>query len=84
MVSLPHRDSLPIGPLQQRDEILPADAQPLPDICWLNGALTAEIVEHPGELLQGFTGIVPVALHCLNPPACRGQPEERLQVPMPS
>lgn len=83
MVSLPHRDPLPVSPLQQRDEVLPADAQPLANICRLNGALTAEIVEDPGELLQGFTGIVPVALHCLNPAACRRQPEERLQIPMP-
>ena len=83
MVSLTDRDSLPIGPLQERDEILPTDAQPLPDICRLDGSLPAEIVEYPGELLQSFSGIVPVALHCLNPPACRGQPEERLQIPMP-
>ena len=67
-IALTNRDPLLVRPLQERNEKLTADTEPISHLGRNDGPVPAQILEHAGELLQCFPGVVAVALYRHNSP----------------
>ena len=77
----PHGDPLPVRPFKQGNEVFPGYSEPIA-YCGRNYvSFLPQLGEDRSKLLEGFAAVVPVPLNCLNPPACRSQPQDRQNVP---
>ena len=67
------RKAFPVRPFEQRDEILAADAQPLPHHRGDDVGVPAELGERLDEAVERRAGVVAIPFHRLDPAARGGQ-----------
>src|SRR6185312_4629590 len=76
----PHRDTLSVRPLEQRDEILAADAEPVSDIGRNDGSVAAELLQGAGKALQRLARVVSIPLNGLDVTPGRCQAKRRRDI----
>src|SRR4051794_9356313 len=82
-LSHPHSYSLSISPLEQRNEVLPGNAEPLTDCRGDNLTFPPQLVQYRRELVQRLPSVVTVSLHCLDLPAGGSEPQNCKHIPAP-
>src|ERR1041385_6305945 len=76
-----HGDAPGIGPLEQRNEVLTADTQPLAHRGRLDLTGASDLPDGRGKSVERFDSVISVALDRFDQPATRGQAECRHHVP---
>src|SRR6185503_193890 len=77
------RDPASIGPFQERNQVFPADPQPVTNLAGGDDPCFAQVEKGFDQLLKGGPGIVPVPLHRFELSVSYRQPERSREVSRP-
>src|SRR5215207_6704714 len=75
--------SLRISPLQERNHVLPADAEAVSDRPWRDYTLASELAQGRGEPLERCPCVVALAAHGLHAPAACCETQDGCDIPAP-